>query len=228
MTLKYRDREFHSWQDLQDAAGASVGGWQTGVDREFVFDEVQKLPEGAVIVEVGVYLGGITALMALVTAIQGTKREIHAVDAWVGDGQWHGEAMRAAFCDNVAKAGKPILGHGVLDFVQIDDGHSPDVGQAWPVEKRIDFLIVDADHSYEGELGDLEAWCPHVAVGGLAVVDDTSASEVARACESFFGTAERAGKWLEVEAPRDRYPRLHGGREHEARSSYRVWRRVAE
>lgn len=39
----------------------------------------------------------------------------------------------------------------------------------------IDYLYVDADHSHDAVLADLEAWVPHVRRGGLIVGDDYGA-----------------------------------------------------
>jgi predicted O-methyltransferase YrrM len=36
----------------------------------------------------------------------------------------------------------------------------------------IDYLYVDADHSYKAVLADLQAWAPHVKPGGLILGDD--------------------------------------------------------
>jgi predicted O-methyltransferase YrrM len=43
-------------------------------------------------------------------------------------------------------------------------------GKVW--SEPIDFLYIDADHSYDGVTADLEAWVPHVKPGGLIVGDD--------------------------------------------------------
>jgi predicted O-methyltransferase YrrM len=36
----------------------------------------------------------------------------------------------------------------------------------------IDFLYIDADHTYAAVLADLDAWVPHVKPGGLIAGDD--------------------------------------------------------
>jgi hypothetical protein len=36
-------------------------------------------------------------------------------------------------------------------------------------------VFVDGDHSYEGCRGDIEAWTPHVRVGGVIAIHDYNA-----------------------------------------------------
>lgn len=49
----------------------------------FLFDMVRGLPEDAVIVEIGSYLGKSTVCMGL--ACKGTGRRIYAIDTWDGN-----------------------------------------------------------------------------------------------------------------------------------------------
>ena len=50
----------------------------------------------------------------------------------------------------------------------IDD--SVNVAKSW--ERKLDFLIVDGDHSYNGVMRDIEAWLPHVKSGGTIFFHD--------------------------------------------------------
>jgi len=50
-------------------------------------------------------------------------------------------------------------------------GNSSDIGRMWD-HGQLDLVFVDGDHSYEGAKADIEAWYPHVKVGGLIVVHD--------------------------------------------------------
>lgn len=56
---------------------------------------------------------------------------------------------------------------GSVHYLQ---GDSSEVGQEW--QGKINLLIVDGDHSYEGVKKDLEAWLPHVVVGGYVFLHD--------------------------------------------------------
>lgn len=82
-----------------------------------------------------------------------------------------------------------------VDYV-LDD--SSTTGFVWQGGK-IELLIVDGDHSYEGVSRDLEAWLPHVASGGYVFMHDYLEREdgfqgtgawktgpVAQACAEYF------------------------------------------
>lgn len=49
-------------------------------------------------------------------------------------------------------------------------------GKGWKGDK-IDLLLVDGDHSYEGVVRDLNAWLPHVRDGGLVFLHDYDAKD---------------------------------------------------
>lgn len=47
----------------------------------------------------------------------------------------------------------------------------------WSPERKIDFLIIDGDHSYNGVRRDLDAWLPHVSVNGYIFLHDFNADD---------------------------------------------------
>lgn len=63
------------------------------------------------------------------------------------------------------------LGHLIGDRLKQICGDSKVVGKSW-VGDPIELLFIDGDHSYEGCLGDLVAWTPHVSPGGLIIIHD--------------------------------------------------------
>jgi len=65
---------------------------------------------------------------------------------------------------NVAAAG--------LTNVTLVRMSSTEAARAWSWSKPVDYLYVDADHSYEGCLSDLRLWWPHLKTGGLIAGDD--------------------------------------------------------
>lgn len=81
--------------------------------------------------------------------------------------------------DGGSEAGQPPLMLITCARAMIDAGLSNvrlipamtvEAAKYW--REPIDFLYVDADHSYDGVMRDLEAWVPHVKSGGLIVGDD--------------------------------------------------------
>lgn len=83
------------------------------------------------------------------------------VDNWRGTGP--GEVHIETFVANIAAAGVA----DVIDLLQMDT-----VAAAEHWDRSIDYLYVDAGHTKEECLADLEAWWPFVNVGGLIAGDD--------------------------------------------------------
>jgi len=58
-------------------------------------------------------------------------------------------------------------------------------------DKSLDFVFIDADHSYEGVTGDIKAWLPKVKAGGLLCGHDyeneNTKGEVKRAVHELLG-----------------------------------------
>jgi predicted O-methyltransferase YrrM len=59
---------------------------------------------------------------------------------------------------------------GVSGSIRLLPTTTLDAAQWWT--QPLDYLYVDADHSYGGVLADLRAWVPHVKPGGLILGDD--------------------------------------------------------
>jgi len=59
---------------------------------------------------------------------------------------------------------------GVSASVRLVVSTTADAARFWT--EPIDYLYIDADHSYASVVEDLQAWVPHVKPGGLIVGDD--------------------------------------------------------
>lgn len=55
-------------------------------------------------------------------------------------------------------------------------GDSKDVGKDW-TGGAVDMVFVDGDHTYEGCRGDIEAWLPHLKIGGIMALHDFTRAE---------------------------------------------------
>lgn len=107
-----------------------------------LFTAASALPPTAVIVEIGTFMGGSAALLAQ------TGNTVYTVD-------------------------KEILCYETLSKfpnIKMVEGDSVVVAGVWTTP--IDFLFIDADHTYEGARADLRAWLPHVKPGGIVVFHD--------------------------------------------------------
>lgn len=59
---------------------------------------------------------------------------------------------------------------GVSGNIRLIPSTTTEAARWWT--EPLDYLYIDADHSYEGVLADLWAWLPHVKPGGLILGDD--------------------------------------------------------
>lgn len=92
------------------------------------------------------------------------------------------------------------LGWGVTTITQdsvaalpmwLEDHHYHDRSE------KVDLLIIDADHSYEGVSRDMRAWLPHLVPGGLVFFHDYSASGTEfEGQEQYPGVALAIGQFL--------------------------------
>ena len=77
---------------------------------------------------------------------------------------------------------------GVSDIVEPLNMSSEEAGQLYP-PGAIDFVLIDADHSYQGVRDDLESWCSKVRKGGIICGDDFNDEAfpgVGKALQEFF------------------------------------------
>jgi predicted O-methyltransferase YrrM len=56
-------------------------------------------------------------------------------------------------------------------------GDSKEVGKSWEGPK-VDFVFVDGDHSYEGCVGDILMWWPHLKENGLIAIHDYGKGDI--------------------------------------------------
>ena len=56
-----------------------------------------------------------------------------------------------------------------------------------PEDESLDFVFIDADHSYNGVMRDVEAWAPKVRKGGMIIGHDIHFPTVKQAVEELYG-----------------------------------------
>ncbi len=75
----------------------------------------------------------------------------------------------------------------------------PSVDMASTLEGAYDLILVDACHDAPHPMQDIQAYAPHVAIGGYLLVDDYDMKDVRAACDAFFvGDA-----WRIIRTPTD-------------------------
>ena len=144
-------------------------------------------------VEVGAWMGSTTILLA------DMGFRVFAVDHWMGSPGDPGvmtdkykelgqAALFNTFCKN--------MGHRLCTTVFPLVGDSEFIGNAWPADLKISFLLVDGDHRYPKAKQDIELWTPHVAPGGIIAIHDYGVFASVNRAVIETGPFERVGDFV--------------------------------
>jgi predicted O-methyltransferase YrrM len=132
-----------------------------------------------VCVELGSWQGA--SAIPVARSIRRWGGTLTCVDTWGGDiHEANGTPWMLTSC------ARNIGLSGVAGNIRLIPTTTRDASAWWT--EPIDYLYVDADHSYEAVQADLRAWVPHVKPGGLILGDDYghhSFPGVARAWDEF-------------------------------------------
>ena len=148
-----------------------IDGWLYEPEALFLHDLAQSVRSGC-IVEIGSYRGRSTIMLA-----QGARKAggvVYAIDPHLEaiDGiATYGAADRAAFMDNILKA-------GLADIVRKLDMTSSRAAENW--NAPIGMLWLDGAHDYESVQQDVKLWTPHVVNGGIVAFHDSGLEGVYR------------------------------------------------
>lgn len=125
-----------------------------------------------VCVELGTWLGA--SAVPIARSIARWSGTLACVDTWAGELNHDGGSQSGKVPVMLMTCARGIVEAGVGANVRLIPAMTADAARYW--DQPIDFLYIDADHSYEGVMADLEAWVPHVKPGGLIVGDDYGSS----------------------------------------------------
>ena len=177
-----RPEEVRVTDDDVLAAAAAIPGWRADDEAREVLALGRAAAPGAVIVEVGAFMGRTSLLLAHSRRAAGTGR-LHVVDAFDNSG----DAFSIPFYDELLQAsGQPdvvtafranMAANGVDAWIDVHVGRAVDVAAGWTLP--IDLLMLDADQSVRGARATYEAWEPHLRVGGVIVLSNTYDREYA-------------------------------------------------
>ena len=133
---------------------------------------VQRYPAG-IFVELGSWKGRSTAFLGVEVINAATGIRIYAVDVWSDD-------ITGGAKKTMVEQG--IDGNGL--YTRFVENIAPVASVVTPMrmtttqaathfaDKSVDFVFVDADHSYEGVKRDIEAWLPKIRQGGVIAGHD--------------------------------------------------------
>jgi len=121
---------------------------------------------GAVMVEIGSYLGASSCFLAAAALeVQGAR--LHCVDTWENEGMSEGsrDTWQHFQCNT----------REYRHVIEPHRGRSLNVARTFT--ERIDLIFIDGDHSYEGCHGDVVNWLPLMKDGGCIILHDLGWAE---------------------------------------------------
>lgn len=166
-----------------------IPGWTNFED---VYDAaIEEAKDGAVFVEVGVWLGRSAAYMATKIKESGKNIRFFAVDNFEGspEQEIHAPIVRALLARGMTleQACRKNLTDCDLDGlvrVVVEDSYVAADGFA---NESVDFCMVDTTHEYRFVKRDIESWLPKIKPGGVLAGDDLDEPGVRKAVKEVLG-----------------------------------------
>lgn len=153
-------------QELQKIT-ASIDGWLTPREGEFLYNAAKKCPKGTVIVEIGSWKGKSTIWLGSGSK-EGNRAVIYAIDPHTGSSE-HRKSFGKVW--TFGKFKKNIKKAGIADVVVPVVKTSEAAAKDW--KKKVGFLWIDGAHEYEMVLLDYKLWEPHLVNGGVIAFHDS-------------------------------------------------------
>lgn len=166
-------------QDYCDYA-ASLPTWTLGEEAQEIAQASYNMPDDAVVVEIGAFLGAGTVLLAGARKLRGSGI-VHTVDPFDGSGDAFSkpvyETILAENAELTARQhfDQAIEGAELADWVVAHQGLAHEVAATW--DTPIDLLFLDADMSPKGARRIFESWAPFLKVGGWIAIHNSDERE---------------------------------------------------
>lgn len=151
---------------------------------QLYFDLLKTVPEGGVVVELGLHFGRSFSIIRQLS--QEKNFRVYGVDSFEHGGviegkEIPGKAVKQYFFDH----------NRDFKFHLYEEKTNTAVRKFRKLKRKIDFLLVDAGHSYEDVRDDLNKWVPLVKDGGYIFCHDyyrDSLDGVTKAVDEFLET----------------------------------------
>jgi cephalosporin hydroxylase len=139
--------------------------------------------DNATFVEVGSWKGKSSAFLAVEIANSGKDIQFYCIDTWRGS-QEHQNMDLNNLYDTFLNNMKPLSKY--YKAIRIDSVEASTMFEDY----SLDFVFLDADHSYEGILKDLHAWDRKIKPGGIIAGHDYKNTDfigIEKAVHEFYG-----------------------------------------
>lgn len=152
---------------------------------------VHKFSTGSHFVEVGSWKGKSAAYMAVEIVNSGKNIKFDCVDTWEGSIEHTGMqeivdgTLYETFISNISPV-KEVINPIRMESIK---------AAALYEDASLDFVFIDADHTYEGVKQDIIAWLPKLKNGGILAGHDYGWSSVSQAVNDVLGVYNYADPW---------------------------------
>ena len=154
-----------------------IHGWFDPGDAALYRQIVPNLPNGSVVVEVGVWKGRSTACLLTEIERSGKAIYLHCVDTFTGDPMAGFGNTEREFMTNIAPLKHHIAGIHKMESVK-----------AAKLFTGVQFCFIDAAHDYDSVMADIGAWLPAMGVGSILAGHDIPMESVRQAVQDNFGS----------------------------------------
>jgi cephalosporin hydroxylase len=146
---------------------------------------VKYYQNGAHFVEIGSWYGKSSVFMAVEIANSGKNIKFDCVDTWLGSAEHanHENVRKGLVYDIFLRNIEPVK--HIINPIRMTSLEAANLY----ADNSLDFVFIDADHSYEGVISDIKAWFPKVKVGGHIAGHDYNEIDwpgVVKAVDEFF------------------------------------------
>ncbi len=176
------------------ATAETVHGWITGTPAKELALASFNLAGDPTIVEIGVFMGRSTVLLASPRRLRGSGT-VHSVDPFDCSGDSYSapyyvnelkstglSSLEIAFRENISEM-------KLEQWVQVHKGTSREIASTWTLS--IDLLLLDGDHSPKGAREAYDLWVPFLKKGGTIVLQNTA--------DRIYGDEHNGNRRLAVE-----------------------------
>lgn len=158
------------------AQSCYIPGWMLENESIALAEAAYDLPENAVILEIGSFVGKSAVLLAGSRKLKNSGK-LHCIDPFDASG----EPFSVPFYERVAKRRKmPLIEWfeenmnwcGLTDWVEVYQGTALEIRPSWTL--AVDMLCLDGDQSPQGARAIYEAFIPFLKVGGIVTLKNTA------------------------------------------------------
>ena len=166
-----------------------VPGWTRGPEAEALIRTAYGLPDAALIVEIGAFLGSGSILLTGARKLRRSGR-VHCVDPFDASGDafsvphyqgiltdYGNTPQIQIFRNNLRRA-------GLTNWFTAHRGPAEKIGSAWNIP--VDMIFMDGDQSPEGVLSAWEVWARWLKSNGILALHNSNAREYAAGHDGHF------------------------------------------